>query len=78
MSLCRVCLAVVGLSSSALSADYWTTSRIQGTPEPAKPFVAEQVFAGIVLNSALDMVPGAGAEPVVVCREWWQALVRAE
>jgi len=43
--------------SSALASDYWTTSRIQGTPEPAKPFVAEQVFAGVALNSALDMGP---------------------
>jgi len=46
--------------SSALAADYWTTSRIQGTPEPAKPFMAEQVFTGITLNSALDMVPVPG------------------
>lgn len=46
--------------SSALASDYWTTSRIQGTPEPAKPFVAEQVFAGVALNSALDMGPVPG------------------
>ncbi len=35
----------------------WTTSRIQGSPEPPKPFVAEQVFTGVTFTNALDMVP---------------------
>lgn len=35
----------------------WTASRIHGTPEPPKPFVAEQVFTKLTLANALDMVP---------------------
>ena len=51
--------------SSALAADYWTTSRIQGTPEPAKPFIAEQVFTGIALHSPPGVVPLSADYPVV-------------
>ncbi|MFC5454659.1 PQQ-dependent sugar dehydrogenase [Prosthecobacter fluviatilis] len=39
----------------------WTTSRIQGSPEAAKPCIPEQAFPGIVLHEALEMVPMPGA-----------------
>lgn len=62
---------VLGLMLGAYSAhgqtrSAWTTSRIQGTPEPPKPFVAEQVFAKITLSNALDMVPVPGLEQWLV------------
>jgi len=45
----------------SVSSAQWTTSRIHGSPEPPKPYIAEQVFSQIALNDALEMqvVPGA-------------------
>ena len=40
----------------------WTASRVHGTPEPPKPFVAEQVFTKLPLKEALDMVPVPGLD----------------
>jgi putative heme-binding domain-containing protein len=34
----------------------WTASRIQGSPEPPKPYVAETVFNGLAINEGLEMV----------------------
>lgn len=45
---------------------HWTTSRIRGTPEPARPFVTEQVFTTIPFDSALDMVPVPGLKQWLV------------
>jgi hypothetical protein len=38
----------------------WVSSRIQGSPEPAKPFVAEQVYPQAQFTQALEMaaIPG--------------------
>lgn len=52
-----LCLAF----STTISAQ-WTTSRIQGSPEAAKPCIPEQAFAGISLQDALEMVPVPGAQ----------------
>jgi hypothetical protein len=38
----------------------WTASRVQGSPEPPKPFVAEQVFTKLTLANALDLVAAPG------------------
>lgn len=40
----------------------WTTSRIHGSPEVPKPFIAEPAFTGITLSNGLEMIamPGAG------------------
>ena len=38
----------------------WTISRIIGSPEPPRPFVAEQVFAQLTLANALDLVAAPG------------------
>ncbi|MDB6116444.1 MAG: yliI 2 [Verrucomicrobiaceae bacterium] len=40
----------------------WKTSRIHGSPEPPKPFIAEQVFANLPLTEILDMVPVPGLD----------------
>jgi putative heme-binding domain-containing protein len=34
----------------------WTTSRIHGSPEPAKPFIAEEILAQQSLSDALEIV----------------------
>lgn len=43
-------------------ASEWKTSHIHGSPEPPKPFVAEQVMANLPLKEALDMVPVPGLD----------------
>ena len=40
----------------------WTTSRIHGSPEAAKPCIPELAFPGIGLHEALEMVPVPGAQ----------------
>lgn len=39
----------------------WTTSRVQGTPEPPKPFIAEPTFTKIELHDGLEMIAMPGA-----------------
>ncbi|WP_395741462.1 PQQ-dependent sugar dehydrogenase [Prosthecobacter sp.] len=39
----------------------WTTSRIHGSPEAPRPYIAEQVFPQVRMNDALEMVPVPGA-----------------
>ncbi|MEX2577698.1 MAG: PQQ-dependent sugar dehydrogenase [Verrucomicrobiales bacterium] len=34
----------------------WTTSRVQGTPEPPKPYVPEPVFGNLNIENGLEMV----------------------
>jgi putative heme-binding domain-containing protein len=53
--------ALLFLPFLATAHAQWTTSRIQGSPEPPKPFVPEQVFTQIALNDALEMIAVPGA-----------------
>lgn len=39
----------------------WTTSRVEGSPEPLKPFVAERVSPALALSDALELVAVPGA-----------------
>ncbi|MGB0579729.1 MAG: PQQ-dependent sugar dehydrogenase [Limisphaerales bacterium] len=34
----------------------WTTSRISGSPEPPKPYIAERVFSNLPIRQGLEMV----------------------
>ena len=34
----------------------WTNSRIQGSPEPPKPYIAERVFANLQIRDGLEMI----------------------
>lgn len=40
----------------------WTTSHVHGSPEAPKPFIAEQTFASIALQDALEMIAVPGAK----------------
>ena len=53
-------LAAFSLLPVLAHAATWTTSQVQGSPEPPHAFVAEQVFASIPLNNVIDMVPVPG------------------
>lgn len=55
-------LLVSGTGAFAAVQVPWKTSRIQGTPEPAKPWVAEQIYTQIPFANALDMVPVPGGD----------------
>ena len=48
-----------------VSSAQWTTSHIHGSPEAPKPYVAEQAFAGVALNNALEMIAVPGARRFV-------------
>ena len=43
----------------------WTTSHVHGSPEAPKPFIAEQTFASIPLQDALEMIAVPGAQRFV-------------
>lgn len=47
----------------------WTTSRIHGSPEAPKPFVAEKVFSQIAMNNALEMIAVPGAHRFVAVEQ---------
>ena len=54
-----VATLLAGMCGNVSAADRipWTTSRIQGSPEPPKPYVTERVFPRLTLNQGLEMVP---------------------
>lgn len=41
---------------TASASAQWTTSRVHGTPEAPKPFIAEPVFTQITLHDGLEMI----------------------
>lgn len=61
-SIVLASIVSAAIAAHAQTRTPWTTSRIQGSPEPPKPFVSKQVFAWVTFDSALDMasVPGLG------------------
>ena len=46
---------------AASASAQWTTSRIHGTPEAPKPFIAQQTFTQIELHDGLEMIALPGA-----------------
>lgn len=50
----------LALLQTLAQAQQWTTSRVQGSPEPPYPYVSEQVFRAIPLANVTDMVPVPG------------------
>lgn len=54
---CRLALLFTTLFVTQLHArEPWTTSRIQGSPEPARPFIAEEIWQQHPLNDVLEIV----------------------
>lgn len=58
----RVLACLIALTSSHAQ---WTTSKIQGSPEEPKPFIAEKTFAQVVMNNTVEMVAMPGARRFV-------------
>src|SRR6186713_190373 len=44
----------------------WTTSRIEGTPEPPRPFVAEQIRPELRFTEALELAAVPGTDRLLV------------
>lgn len=53
------------LAFTAVTHAQWTTSHVHGSPEAPKPFIAEQTFASIQLQDALEMIAVPGAQRFV-------------
>jgi putative heme-binding domain-containing protein len=47
----------------------WTGSRIQGTPDPAPPFIVERMYPGLTFSKPLDVTPIPGTDRLVVLEE---------
>jgi putative heme-binding domain-containing protein len=44
----------------------WTTSRITGSPEPPRPYVAERIFPSLEFNQPLELVALPGTNRLVI------------
>lgn len=56
----------------AIAADRrpaWTTSRIQGSPEPPLPYVSEPVFPSLKFNQCLDITTAPGSQRLFVVEQ---------
>ncbi len=58
----RVLACLLSLTSAHAQ---WTTSRIHGSPEAPKPFIAEKVFPQVKLSNGLEMIAIPGAHRFV-------------
>jgi putative heme-binding domain-containing protein len=52
--------------ASSLMAGEWASSRLSGSPEPARPYLAEQVYASSPLKNAQDMLPLPGSGRMLI------------
>ncbi|MEO2029066.1 MAG: PQQ-dependent sugar dehydrogenase [Fuerstiella sp.] len=73
--LCN-CLALSRCSAAADPADVgiqqrvpWTTSRINGSPEPPLPYVTEPVFPALKFNQCLDITMAPGSDRLFVVEQ---------
>ncbi|MCZ6673263.1 MAG: PQQ-dependent sugar dehydrogenase [Verrucomicrobia bacterium] len=55
LKLLVVLLCFLSLSGWALEREPWTTSKIQGSPEPPLPYTAERIWPHITFNEAVDI-----------------------
>jgi len=63
---------VVEAGRTAVAAEKrsaWTTSRIQGSPEPPLPYVTEQVFPALKFHQCLDITAAPGSRRLFVVEQ---------
>jgi uncharacterized repeat protein (TIGR03806 family) len=71
-SICFVVLALsaagnqepVGIAKRTL----WTTSRVQGTPEPPPPYRSEVAFPRMTFSEPLDLVQAPGSDRLIIAQ----------
>src|SRR6267142_4853438 len=70
----RLCLAALllawplpAVAQSAIgSRPPWTTSRITGSPEPPRPYIAERIFPSLKFDQPVELVAVPGANRLIV------------
>ena len=66
MKLLFLLPAFLAITTHAQQRPPWTTSRIQGTPEPPPPYVVERLYPSLTFKKPLDIKPIPGADRLVV------------
>ena len=61
--------AFLAITTFAQQRVPWTTSRIQGTPDPPPPYVVERLYPGLTFKKPLDVTPLPGSDRLVVLEE---------
>ncbi len=69
MKLLFLLPAFLAITTHAQQRPPWTTSRIQGTPEPPPPYVVERLYPGLTFKKPLDIKPIPGSDRLVVLEE---------
>jgi len=59
-------IATVSAGAQTIARTPWTTSRVEGSPEPPKPFTTVPVFTGLELREALEMIAVPGQNRMLV------------
>ncbi|MBI3882168.1 MAG: PQQ-dependent sugar dehydrogenase [Verrucomicrobia bacterium] len=65
VALLALCCGVAGAQPRVA----WTTSHVQGTPEPPPPFIVERIEPGLTFTHPLDITPFPGSKRIVVLEE---------
>jgi putative heme-binding domain-containing protein len=65
-------LALSCTASLAAERVPWTTSHVQGTPEPPPPYVVERIFPALTFSRPLDLKALPGTDRLVVLQETGQ------
>lgn len=62
-------LLSLALTATLAAREPWTTSRIQGSPEPPRPYTTEQVFSSIQLQNVLEIIAVPGESRLLMVED---------
>ena len=62
-------LLVSVLAAPSHAREGWTTSRIQGSPEPPLPYISEPAFADLALQNVLEIIAVPGQEQLLMVED---------
>jgi putative heme-binding domain-containing protein len=58
--------SIADAQTAAKQRPSWTSSRITGSPEPPRPYVAERIFPSLEFNQPLELVAVPGSSRLVI------------
>src|SRR5690349_20258250 len=58
--------SIADVQTAAKQRPSWTSSRITGSPEPPRPYVAERIFPSLEFNQPLELVAVPGSSRLVI------------